>query len=62
MAWNEPGGGKRDPWQGKPRPPDMDALLRRIRDGFGRFVGGSGSGSAALLVVILIFIARRVAT
>ncbi len=28
MAWNEPGGGKRDPWQGKP--PDLDALLKRL--------------------------------
>ena len=32
MAWNEPGGGKRDPWQQKPRQPDMDALLKRLRD------------------------------
>ena len=58
MAWNEPGGGKRDPWQGKSRPPDMEALLRRIRDGFGKFLGGSGggggTGSAALLIVILV--------
>ncbi|MEP6484838.1 MAG: FtsH protease activity modulator HflK [Rudaea sp.] len=51
MAWNEPGGGKRDPWQGKPRPPDMDALLRRLRDGFGSFLGGGGSGSVALIAV-----------
>jgi modulator of FtsH protease HflK len=42
MAWNEPGGGKRDPWQGKQ--PDMEALLRRLRDGIGRLFGGSGSG------------------
>lgn len=45
MAWNEPGGGKRDPWQQKPRQPDMDALLRRLREGFGRIFGGGGSGS-----------------
>jgi modulator of FtsH protease HflK len=54
MAWNEPGGGKRDPWQNKPRQPDMDALLRRLRDGFGRFVGGSGGGGVMLFAALLI--------
>ena len=42
MAWNEPGGGKRDPWQGKQ--PDMEAMLKRLRDGIGRLFGGSGGG------------------
>jgi len=27
MAWNEPGGGKRDPWKSNNKPPDLDALL-----------------------------------
>ena len=44
MAWNEPGGGKRDPWQQKPRQPDMDALLKRLREGLGRIFGGNGGG------------------
>ena len=40
MAWNEPGGKRRDPWQGGgEKPPDFDAVLRRVRDRF----GGSGS-------------------
>jgi membrane protease subunit HflK len=47
MAWNEPGGGKRDPWQQKPRQPDMDALLRRLREGFGRIFGSGGGGGAS---------------
>ncbi len=63
MAWNEPGSGKRDPWQGKPRPPDMDALLRRLREGFGKIFGsggggmptrGGGAGGIALIVVAVI--------
>jgi len=66
MAWNEPGGGKRDPWQ-KPRQNDVDAWLRRLRDGFGRIFGGGGSGdggssggrsfgSVALIVVAVILV------
>jgi membrane protease subunit HflK len=47
MAWNEPGGGKRDPWGGKggnDGPPDLDELVRKMRDGINRIFGGSGSG------------------
>jgi modulator of FtsH protease HflK len=44
MAWNEPGGGKRDPWQGKKQPPDMEDILRRLRDGVTRLFGGGSSG------------------
>ena len=59
MAWNEPGGGKRDPWQGKPQPPDMEAMLRRLRDGVNRLFGGSGGtggGSHGLVPIIAGFI------
>jgi len=45
MAWNEPG--KRDPWQGKKPPPDLDEMLRRLRDGVGRLFGGGGGGSTS---------------
>ena len=45
MAWNEPG--KRDPWQGKKPPPDIEEMLRRLRDGVGRLFGGGGTGSSA---------------
>jgi membrane protease subunit HflK len=55
MAWNEPGGGKRDPWGGKQQPPDMEAMLRRLRDGVNRmFSGGGGSGGAHGLVPLII--------
>ncbi|MGH8042640.1 MAG: FtsH protease activity modulator HflK [Rudaea sp.] len=60
MAWNEPGGGKRDPWQNKPQPPDIEAWLKRLRDGVNRlFRGGGGkvgggSGGIALIVLALI--------
>src|SRR5215469_7262774 len=58
MAWNEPGsgGGKRDPWQGKPNPPDIEALLKRLRDGINRlFRGGSGigGGSGGIVLIVL---------
>ena len=54
MAWNEPGGGKRDPWQGKSPPPDMEAMLRRLRDGVNRLFGGSGGGGSHGLVPIIV--------
>ena len=48
MAWNEPGPG-RDPWNAPPggnrggdKPPDVDALLKRLR---GWFSGGGPGGS-----------------
>jgi len=59
MAWNEPGGGKRDPWQGKPQPPDLEAMLRRLRDGVSRLFGGGGGGgggSHGLVPIIVAFI------
>ena len=45
MAWNEPGGDKRDPWGGKggsEGPPDLDAMVRKLRDGMNRLFGGRG--------------------
>ncbi|MBK1734817.1 FtsH protease activity modulator HflK [Halorhodospira abdelmalekii] len=53
MAWNEPGGGGRDPWGGGPRgggsggPPDLDEVFRKLRDQLGGLFGGgraSGDG------------------
>lgn len=44
MAWNEPGGGKqRDPWRDGGGGPDMEALLKRVRDFFNRLIGRGGS-------------------
>lgn len=49
MAWNEPGGGK-DPWGsggggGQDGPPDLDEALRKMREKFGKFMGGGDGGS-----------------
>ncbi len=49
MAWNEPGGGK-DPWGGgggggQGGPPDLDEALRKMREKFGKFMGGGSGGS-----------------
>jgi membrane protease subunit HflK len=45
MAWNEPGPG-RDPWNQGPKrgdgPPDLDAMLKRLRARFGGRGGGGG--------------------
>jgi len=57
MAWNEPGGGKRDPWGGKQPPADLEAILRRLRDGVTRlFSGGGGGGAHGLLPLIIALI------
>ena len=51
MAWNEPGGGNRDPWSGGGRdqgPPDLDEVVRKLSDKLGTLLGGrrgGGSGS-----------------
>jgi len=53
MAWNEPGGDKRDPWGGRggnEGPPDLDEVVRKLRDKVNRFMGGrggAGSGSGS---------------
>jgi membrane protease subunit HflK len=45
MAWNEPGGGNRDPWGGKGSgegPPDLDEMVRKLRDRMSSILGGGG--------------------
>ncbi|MBK1700452.1 FtsH protease activity modulator HflK [Thiococcus pfennigii] len=47
MAWNEPGGGNRDPWGnkgGEQGPPDLDEVVRKLQDKLGGFFGGRRSG------------------
>jgi membrane protease subunit HflK len=48
MAWNEPGGGK-DPWgsggRGSNSPPDLEQMLKRLKERFSGRGGGGGSGS-----------------
>jgi membrane protease subunit HflK len=48
MAWNEPGGDKKDPWGGggKDGPPDLDEMARKMRDRMNKFFGGKGGGGA----------------
>ncbi|MDG4553357.1 MAG: FtsH protease activity modulator HflK [Candidatus Competibacter sp.] len=65
MAWNEPGGGNRDPWSGGGHdqgPPDLDEVIRKLSDKFGALLGGrrggggggssSGSGFAGIGLVV----------
>jgi membrane protease subunit HflK len=44
MAWNEPGGGNKDPWSGKgggdQGPPDLDEVVRKLQDRLGGLFGG----------------------
>ena len=45
MAWNEPGGGNKDPWGGKggnEGPPDLDDMARQMRDKMNKLFGGRG--------------------
>ncbi len=49
MAWNEPGGGKKDPWNeggggsgGGDQGPDVEAFLNRLKGGINRMFGGGG--------------------
>ena len=48
MAWNEPGGGNKDPWGGKggnEGPPDLDEMARKMREKMNAFFGGRGGKS-----------------
>jgi len=45
MAWNEPGGGNKDPWSGKgpdQGPPDLDEVVRKLQERLGGLFGGKG--------------------
>ncbi|CDH43700.1 MAG: FtsH protease activity modulator HflK [Candidatus Competibacteraceae bacterium] len=49
MAWNEPGGGNRDPWSGGGReqgPPDLDAIIRKLSDKLSLLLGGRRGGNS----------------
>ncbi|NNG12593.1 MAG: FtsH protease activity modulator HflK [Halobacteria archaeon] len=60
MAWNEPGGDNRDPWGGRggsAGPPDLDAVVRKMRDRMNRLFGGRGGGRGAMPSISLGLIA-----
>jgi len=45
MAWNEPGGGNKDPWSGKGSdqgPPDLDEVVRKLQERLGGLFGWKG--------------------
>lgn len=46
MSWNEPGGGKKDPWSGRggedKGPPDLDEAIRALQEKIGGIFGGGG--------------------
>lgn len=47
MAWNEPGGGNRDPWNNKggdQGPPDLDEVVRKLQEKMGGLFGGKRGG------------------
>jgi len=47
MAWNEPGGGNRDPWNNKggdQGPPDLDEVVRNLQNKLGDIFGGKKRG------------------
>lgn len=67
MAWNEPGGGNRDPWSGSGRdqgPPDLDELMRKLQERVrrlfgrsGRSGGGGGAGAAGIALIAVVLLA-----
>ncbi|SMF51746.1 protease FtsH subunit HflK [Alteromonadaceae bacterium Bs31] len=69
MAWNEPGGGNKDPWGGGNRnndgPPDLDEALKNLQKKlsglFGGKGGGGGSGSDSNMGKAAIAIAALIA-
>ncbi|MFV2089469.1 MAG: FtsH protease activity modulator HflK [Pseudomonadales bacterium] len=46
MAWNEPGGGDKDPWggRGEQGPPDLDEAFKKLQAQLAGIFGGGGGG------------------
>ena len=46
MAWNEPGGGNKDPWGGRgdQGPPDLDEVVKKMQEKLGGLFGGGRKG------------------
>ncbi len=49
MAWNEPGGGDKDPWGGRgdQGPPDLDEAFKKLQQQLAGIFGGGGGGSSS---------------
>ena len=50
MAWNEPGGGNKDPWSGKggeQGPPDLEEVVRKLQERLGGLFGGKRRGTSS---------------
>lgn len=52
MAWNQPGGGKKDPWNdgggsGGEQGPDVEAFLNRLKGNINRLFGGGGGNDGS---------------
>lgn len=64
MAWNEPGGGNKDPWSGRDQgkgPPDLDEVIRSMQEKMGglfrfRKGGQPGNPMMAVLMVVLVLL------
>jgi membrane protease subunit HflK len=69
MAWNQPGGGKKDPWNegggsgGGDQGPDVQAFLNRLKGNINRLFGGSGDadgrggqGGPNLLLIVAVLL------
>ena len=67
MAWNEPGGGNKDPWGGRGNqdgPPDLDEIARKMRERMNSFFGkkgGKGGGGRSPISFSLIGVLALVA-
>lgn len=51
MAWNEPGGGNKDPWGNKGNnnqgPPDLDEVAKKVQESLNKIFGGKSGGSGS---------------
>lgn len=49
MAWNEPGGGDKDPWgkRGEEGPPDLDEAFKKLQNSLSEMFGGRGGGGGS---------------
>ncbi len=63
MAWNEPGGGNKDPWGGRGSndgPPDLDEIARKMRERMNSFFGkkgGKGGGRSPISISLIAILA-----